>query len=180
VPYARAKADITQWAIIASLVLVLALAPSTVAGAVTSRDEPVEFLRHPIQGWRFVGTVLRASLSADLASPGAALRLAQHEWGTPTPRDQAVDRVGGDAADVVAVRVQLLYLPGSRQARVRTIDGTGSGSSSSLSARRALAWQVLGRPADGGQTATIGLIDYRTGAVLWDVRANNRKESPHT
>lgn len=154
--------------LIVALVLVLALAPAFVANSVTSPDEPVRFLSKPWIGWAFVGTVLVKSVSADAASPGAALTRAHEVWGSADSLDVAA-KVGA-ASDPVAEQVKLLYLPADTRVRVRTIDADGNHELRRIGARRALAWQVIGRWPGTDAVGTIGLIDFSTATVVWNIR----------
>ena len=166
--YTRAKPRLLHWLLITALLAVVLLAPAAVATSVTSPDEPVGFMSEPWQGWKFTGEVLRTSVSASAASPGDALEAAHRHWpaGTGSP--------GGDDT-LLVVEVALLYLPAGEEAVVTTHTGTEGGARRGLTARKPLAWQVRGYRGRSTELVTIGLIDFSTGDVLWDVRDSSKE-----
>ena len=63
---------------------------------------------------------------------------------------------------VQPVRVDLLYVPNRR-----VPIGAGSGEAM---AKGRLVWRVSGRVRPGGPVLTVGLIDFATGELTYDVR----------
>ena len=109
----------------------------------------VDFLTHPQDGWHFVIDVVSNRGSAKAGTPSAA-------------RDLAVAHFSG--SPVLPVRVDLLYLPG-RRFRVGGKQGTIT-----LPANSQLLWKVTGRTSSDGPLRTVALIEYSTGAFVYDVR----------
>src|SRR5437762_14282531 len=65
------------WGIVAVLVAgTLVYGPAELARRSTGQGEPVDFLTHPQEGWRFVADALRQIGSARAGSPAAAGALA--------------------------------------------------------------------------------------------------------
>ena len=65
------------WAVVAVLVAgTLVYGPAELARRSTGQGEPVDFLTHPQEGWRFVADALREIGSARAGSPEAAGALA--------------------------------------------------------------------------------------------------------
>jgi hypothetical protein len=138
------------WAVVAVILIGLVVyAPALLARASTAPDEPVDFLTHPQDGWRFVIDVVSDKGSAKAGTPQAA-------------RDLAVRHFSG--SPVLPVRVDLLYLP-SRRFRVGGKQGTIT-----LPANSQLLWKVTGRTSSNGPLRTVALIEYSTGAFVYDVR----------
>ena len=138
------------WAVVAVVLIGLVVyAPALLARAATAPDEPVDFLTHPQDGWRFVIDVVSDRGSAKAGTPQAA-------------RDLAVAHFSGSA--VLPVRVDLVYLPG-HQLRLGGKQGTIR-----VSANSQLLWKVTGRTSSDGPLRTVALIDYSTGAFIYDSR----------
>ena len=138
------------WAVVAVVVIGLVVyAPALLARAATAPDEPVDFLTHPQDGWQFVIDVASNHGSAKAGTPHAA-------------RDLAVRRFSG--SPVLPVRVDLLYVTG-RRFRVGGKQGTIL-----LPANTQLLWKVTGRTSSTGPLRIVALIDYSTGAFIYDVR----------
>jgi hypothetical protein len=138
------------WAVVAVVVIGLVVyAPALLARAATAPDEPVDFLTHPQDGWRFVIDVASDHGSARAGTPHAA-------------RDLAVRHFSG--SPVLPVRVDLLYVTG-RRFRVGGKQGTIL-----LPANTQLLWKVTGRTSSTGPLRIVALIDYSTGAFIYDVR----------
>jgi hypothetical protein len=137
------------WAIVVVAVAGLVIyAPALLARASTGSREPINFLTQPQQGWRFVLTAAAEIPSAHASTPGRA-------------RSLAVADFAGTA--VQPVRVDLLWVPTRRVALL------GEGSRVAT-AKAALVWAVTGREQPGGSLRTIGLIDFRSGRLTYDVR----------
>jgi hypothetical protein len=128
---------------------VVVYAPAYLARAATAPDEPVEFVSHPVQGWRFLLTAVREVPSARAPTPARARQLA-------------VEAFRGSVVE--PLRVDLLYLP-KRRIRVRARTG-----STVLTAKGTLVWKVTGRPAPDDPIRIVGLIDFASGALTYDVR----------
>ncbi|HYX83531.1 MAG TPA: hypothetical protein VE777_01050 [Gaiellales bacterium] len=136
------------WAVVAVLTAgVLVYGPAELARRSTGSGEPVDFLTHPQEGWRFVLTALDEIGSAQAGSPTRA-------------RDLAVRAFAGTSVE--PVRVDLLYVPDRRVPL-----GAGSGE---VTAKGRLVWKVSGRTRPGGPIRTVGLIDFATGELTYDVR----------
>jgi hypothetical protein len=113
------------------------------------------------QGWKFVADAVRESRGALLGDDAAALAHAQRIWARPSGR---------------ATSVRLVYFDGPFTVPVPP-GGTAPGE-----ARRAAAppgafgWVVRGH-VRGGPRQMIGLLDYSSGAVVWDIRPRLRSGS---
>ncbi len=124
--------------------------PSLVARSYTTSAQPIDFLTRPDKGWRFLYDTVRLSRNAKLGSDGAALQRARQLW----PRVEAVE---------------LVYL-----VRPVTVPVVTGGLTPPLRARRvrplsSLTWFVPGR-IGGRPRQVVGLVDYRSGRVIWDLR----------
>jgi hypothetical protein len=136
------------WAVVAVLVAAtLVYGPAELARRSTGQGEPVDFLTHPQEGWRFVADALREIGSARAGSPEAAGALAARAFSGTT---------------VQPVRVDLLYVPDRR------VD-LGAGSDEATAKGR-LVWRVSGRVRPGGPVQTVGLIDFASGELTYDAR----------
>jgi hypothetical protein len=153
-----------HWIAIVVLALIVFCAPAVVAQTVTSPSEPLSFLARPWTGWTFAGSVLVDSFSAKASSPGSALRAARRAFqphahapgvATPDPQPRAV---------------QLLYLPGSTKVTIETELG-GKRRHERVDPPHPLVWLVLGRVGSDGSDSSIGLLDFTTGHLVWDVRS---------
>lgn len=160
----RARTGLLQWATILALLAAIFFAPALVAWSVTAKAEPVRFLQRPWHGWAFAATVLRASVSAEAASPGAALSRAERAWSGTARGSGAVE----------PVEVQLLYLPGASRARFEAVDARGNMRPVTKGSSRPLVWLVLGRPAGHTAVGVIGLLDFESGDVIWDTRTSSK------
>jgi len=136
------------WAVVAVLVAAtLVYGPAELARRSTGQGEPVNFLTHPQEGWRFVLDAFGQIGSARAGSPEAAGRLAASAFSGTT---------------VQPVRGDLLYVPDRRVP-------LGKGSDEATAKGR-LVWRVSGRTRPGGPVQTVGLIDFATGELTYDVR----------
>ena len=136
------------WGIVAVLIAgTLVYGPAELARRSTRQGEPVDFLTHPQEGWRFVADALRQIGAARAGSPESAGELAARAFSGTT---------------VQPVRVDLLYVPDRRVP-------VGAGSSEATAKGR-LVWRVSGRVPPGGPVQTLGLIDFTTGELTYDVR----------
>lgn len=138
--------------VVAGAVLV-AWIPSFVATAYA--EEPAsEYLANPVEGWAFLWDAITASRTARLGTPDAAMQQATQVWAGPP---------------AVASDVSLKTIPAEWAVPVAT-GGTAPAPARAV-ARPAneLNWVVSGR-VTGGPEQVIGLLDYRTGRVVWDIR----------
>ncbi len=135
--------------VIVALLGALVYLPAYLARASTAQHGSIDFLTHPQDGWRFMLDATQDVPGARAGDPAAARRLAI-----------AAFRSGG----AQAVRVDLLFLP-DRWTEV----GIGQGTRR-LATNATLVWRVTGRTRPGGPLRTIGLIDMRSGDLLYDAR----------
>jgi len=129
-------------------------APSLVARWYTTPAQPIDFMTRPDKGWRFLYDAVRLSRDPKLGSEGPALDTAKRIWRG-------------------AEGVELVYLE-----RPVTIPVPAGGLAPSARARfvrprSRFTWFVTGR-VGGRPRQIIGLLDYRTGRVLWDLRRVER------
>jgi hypothetical protein len=138
------------WAVLAVLVAgVLFYGPAYLAREATAASGPVDFLARPQEGWRFLFEVVPAIDDARAGSPGAARALATRSF---------------RGSSVQPVRVELLYLPD------RVLARAGRKGTRGIEANATLVWKVTGRTRPGGRLRLVGLIDFRTGELVYDVR----------
>jgi hypothetical protein len=135
------------WGIIAVLAAaVLVYGPAELARRATGPGEPVSFLTQPQQGWSFMLDALDAVGSAKAGSPASAKALAVRAFA---------------GTSVLPERVDLLYVP-----NLRVPMGAGTPP---LVAKAKLVWRVSGQTRPGGPVRTVGLLDFRTGRLTYDV-----------
>lgn len=139
--------------LIAGGAVVAVWAPSFVATAYTG--EPAStYLRNPASGWAFMWEAVTASRNPRLGTADAAMLQASQVWAGPP---------------AVASDVALKAIPDQWTVPVP------AGGAHALPSRRAAApgdelnWVVSGH-VKGGPEQVIGLLDYRTGRVEWDIR----------
>lgn len=138
------------WAFLLVLVTGAVLyGPAELAQHSTAADEPVSFLSHPIEGWKFVLTAARERPGAVAGTPAEARQIALRTFDDGTLRP---------------TRVDLLWLP-DRRVRLRTLQGNEE-----LATKSQLLWKVTGRRGRNGPNVTVGLIDLATGRVIYDGR----------
>jgi hypothetical protein len=111
------------------------------------------------RGWEFVYQAVRLSRGARLGTDEQALQTARQVWAGPPAIARAVDLVYMDGPFVVPVpEGGLAPPPGDRVARPSS----------------RLGWVVEGTTFDGRSPRAvrqmIGLLDYRSGRVSWDIR----------
>ena len=142
------------WAFLAVAVLGLVVyLPAELARRSTGPGEPVDFLSHPLEGWRFVAAVARERSGAAAGTPSAARAIALRTFDDGRLRPQ---------------RVALLWLP-DRRIEVRTLQGSAVVSTNSR-----LVWKVTGRRGRDGPDVAVGLIDFASGKVIYDGRVAER------
>ena len=128
--------------------------PSLVARSYSTSAQPIDFLSRPDKGWRFLYDTVRLSRHAKLGSDAPALQRARQVW----PRIEDVE---------------LVYL-----VRPVTVPVATGGLAAPLNARLVrprsrLTWFVYGR-LGGRPRQIIGLLDYRSGRIIWDLRRVTR------
>ncbi len=126
-------------------------APSFIAQTYVSDAQPISFLTRPDKGWRFLADSARISRRAKLGTEGAALSTAKRFW----RRTSKVELVYLERPVTIPVP------PGGLRPPTRTL---------TVRPRSRLTWFVHGRIGPRANQI-IGLIDYRSGRVIWDVRA---------
>jgi hypothetical protein len=140
------------WAFVAVLVLgVVVYLPAELARRSTGPGEPVNFLSHPLEGWRFVIAVARDRDGAAAGTPAAARGIALRTFDDGRLRPE---------------RVSLLWLPDERVA-LRTLQGSAVVPTNSR-----LVWKVTGRRGPRGPDVAVGLIDFASGKVIYDGRVD--------
>ncbi|MGN6379130.1 MAG: hypothetical protein ACTHNU_09285 [Gaiellales bacterium] len=138
------------WAVLAlALAGVIIYAPAEWARSATGPHEPVDFLTRPQEGWRFMLDAAFAIPSAKAATPAEARKLAVRDFA---------------GTSVTPTRVDLLWVP---NLRVRLV---GGGGSRVVTAKARMVWMVTGRTRPQGPLRTVGLIDYSSGDLTYDVR----------
>ncbi len=137
------------WAFVAVALAGIAIyLPAELARRATATDEPVSFLSHPVDGWRFLIEVT-GSGGAAAGSPGQARTIALRAFDDGRLRPAAVS---------------LLWLP-DRHVRLSTMQG-----SRDLTTNSRLVWNVTGRVGTGDRLVTVGMIDFASGKVIYDGR----------
>ncbi|MGE3138161.1 MAG: hypothetical protein AB7I08_03870 [Thermoleophilia bacterium] len=137
------------------MVLVIAVAPALVAQRFTDGPGGAEVGNARLdQGWEFLYHAVRESRGARLGSEDFALARARAAWAGPP---------------AVAEDVELVYMDGPFDVPVPP-----EGTPPPESRRRAeplsrLGWVVQGR-VRGGPRQMIGLLDYGSGRVAWNIR----------
>jgi hypothetical protein len=138
------------WAFLAVAVLgVVVYLPAELARRSTGPGEPVDFLSHPLEGWRFLAAVARERGDAAAGTPAGARAIALRTFDDGRLRPEWVS---------------LLWLP-DRSIRLRTLQGTAVVPTNSR-----LVWKVTGRRGPRGPDVTVGLIDFASGKVTYDGR----------
>jgi hypothetical protein len=111
------------------------------------------------RGWEFVYQAVRLSRGARLGDDEQALQTARQVWAGPPALAQSVDLVYMDGPFAVPVPEGGLSPPPGRRTAVPA---------------SRLGWVVEGTTFDGrsprGVRQMIGLLDYRSGQVTWDIR----------
>lgn len=140
-------------ALIAGGAVVALWAPSLVATAYA--EEPAStYLANPVAGWAFLWEAVTASRNPRLGTGDAAMVQASQVWAGPP---------------AVATDVSLKAIAAPWDVPVP------AGGTAPIAARdqarpaHELNWVVTGR-VRGGPPQVIGLLDYRSGRVAWDIR----------
>jgi hypothetical protein len=138
------------WAFLLVLVTgAVVYGPAELAQHSTAADEPVSFLSHPLEGWKFMLTAARERPDAVAGTPAEARQIALRTFDDGTLRP---------------TRVDLLWLP-DRRVQLRTLQGNRM-----LTTNSQLLWKVTGHRGQNGPNVTVGLIDLATGRVIYDGR----------
>lgn len=106
------------------------------------------------RGWQFVYQAVRLSRGARLGSEGAAKSEARRRWA---------------GAPAVAASVRLTYLDGPFTVPVPPGGVAPHPRERVARPESPLGWAVRGS-VRGGPSQMIGLLDYRSGHVAWDIR----------
>ena len=140
-------------ALIAAGVVVVAWIPSLIATAYA--EEPASaYLENPAQGWAFLWEAVTASRNPRLGTSDAAMQQASQVWA---------------GAPAVASDVSLKAIPDGWDVPVPPGGTTPAAARAEANPADELNWVVSGRVM-GGPEQVIGLLDYRTGRVAWDIR----------
>ncbi len=143
----------TRVALIAGAAVVIAWIPSFVATAYSVQPAG-EVLANPANGWAFLWDSVTASRNPRLGTPDVAMQEAAQLWaGSPA----------------VAADVSLKSLPSPWTVPVPDGGAHPRAGHDVVAPADPLQWVVQGR-VNGGPDQVIGLLDYRTGRVVWDIR----------
>ena len=130
--------------------------PSLVAFRYTAPPENVAFLYEPWTSWSFAYTALTVPGDAELKTSGEALREAEKTW-------------PGPMIDVHEVRVLFLH---EGEPYTFTHDVNGREITTTVTPTYDFVWQVRGKIGKTQSDTVLGLLDYRNGDVLYDVRSD--------
>lgn len=147
------------WASVAlAAAIVVFYFPSLLAYRYTADSQSGGFLTHPWRSWDFLFTALTVPSDSRLKTSGTAMRKAEELF---------------DKSKVGVVQVRLLFLPAHRSytftqrlgARVIT---------TRITPPYRFVWQVEGtvHVISGSPLLVVMLLDYRSGAVLYDIASD--------
>ena len=142
--------------------VVVFLFPAFVAFRYTAASQRMEFVRQPWRGWSFAFAAVAVPGGSDLKTSGMALRKA----------DWAFDGTSIDPREV-----QLLFVPaGAPYTFTHQVDGRSV--TSTITPTYKFVWQVEGvvETTPGGEETVVGMLDYRNGHLLYDIRDDLRPE----
>lgn len=140
-------------ALIVAGAVVVAWIPSFIATAYA--EEPAsEYLANPASGWAFLWEAVTASRNPRLGTADAAMQQAAQVWA---------------GAPAVASDVSLRAIPAEWTVPVAAGGTAPAPARAEARPEDELNWVVSGRVKDGPEQV-IGLLDYRTGRVEWDIR----------
>lgn len=140
-------------AVLAGAVVVAAWTPSFIATAY-AEGTASEYLANPARGWGFLWESVTASRNPRLGTAEAAMQEAGQVWaGQPAVAD-----------DVSLKAIPSPWAIPVPQGGVAPAAGRGV-----VRPADELQWVVEGS-VEGGPDQVIGLLDYRTGRVTWDIR----------
>ena len=143
------------WTVAVAVVAALAWAPVVIADHLADGPGGAEVGRARLdRGWEFVYHAVRLSRGAQLGTGDSALERARERWAGPP---------------AVAQSVRLVYMDGPF-----TVPVPEGGAQPEPERRTAvplsrLGWVVRG-PVRGGPEQVIGVLDYASGRVAWDIR----------
>ena len=140
-------------AVIAGAVVVAAWIPSFIATAYAEAPAR-EYLANPAKGWAFLWEAVTASRNPRLGTADAAMQAASQVWaGQPA--------VAEDVTLKAILSPWAIPVPAGGVAPAPGRDVVRPDDE--------LQWVVQGS-VEGGPDQVIGLLDYRTGRVAWDIR----------
>jgi hypothetical protein len=143
-------------AVVVVIAVIVFLLPAFVAFRYTAPEQRGQFLTRPWRGWSFAYAALAVPTHSQLKTSGMALRKA--DW---IYKGTVVD----------PQEVQLLFVP---KAKPYTFTHTVAGHAvtSTITPSYRFVWQVWGviDTAPQHTRTMVGLLDYKTGRVLYDVR----------
>ncbi|MFM8828250.1 MAG: hypothetical protein ACKOGE_03075 [Actinomycetota bacterium] len=140
-------------ALIVAGAVVVAWIPSFIATAYA--EEPAsEYLANPASGWAFLWEAVTASRNPRRGTSAAAMQQAEQVWA---------------GAPAVAGDVSLKAIPDEWTVPVPPGGVAPAAARAEARPDDELNWVVSGRVM-GGPEQVIGLLDYRTGRVEWDIR----------
>jgi hypothetical protein len=140
-------------AVIAGAAVVALWIPSFIATAYAEVPAS-DYLANPAKGWDFLWEAVTASRNPRLGTADAALQEATQVW-------------AGQPA--VASDVSLKVIPSPWDIPVPTGGVAPAAGHDVATPSDELQWVVTGS-VEGGPDQVIGLLDYRTGRVAWDIR----------
>ncbi len=159
----RPRRSLRRWiGAVVLLGVLLALLPALVAYRYTSPVQRGEFVSHPWRGWSFVVAALGVPGDSALKTSGEALRKA--DW---LFRGSVVE----------PVEVQLLFVTAD-EPYAFTQEVAGRTARAEVTPSYRFIWEVRGTvpkglaPGAPRAVAVVALLDYETGRLLYDVRAD--------
>lgn len=143
------------WTILVTCVVVVVFYfPSLVAFRYTAPPQNVTFLYKPWRSWSFAYTALTVPGDAKLKTSGEALRAAKRIWPGPSP---SVDEV------------RVLFVEEGQPYEFTHAVG-GAEVTTTIVPPYDFVWEVRGTVGRGNDENIVGLLDYRSGDMLYDVR----------
>lgn len=130
-------------------------APGLLATQYTSGRSSPDYLVEPWQGWHFLYAATTLAIDADLNTSALAIEAAKKRFNDPV----------GESGGARVLRVRLVFADG------QDVPVTGT----SVRTPKTLSWEVVGR-LDGRDDVLLALLDYSTGATLWE---DGRLNAPH-
>jgi hypothetical protein len=140
-------------AVIAGAAVVALWVPSLIATAY-AEVPAADYVANPAKGWAFLWESVTASRNPRLGTADAALQEATQVWA---------------GAPAVASDVALKAIPSPWEIPVPAGATAPAAGRDVVTPQDELQWVVTGSVADGPEQV-IGLLDYRTGRVAWDIR----------
>lgn len=137
--------------------------PTVIAHQYADSPGGVEVNRARVdQGWSFIVDAVRESRGASLGEGRQALERARQIWSRPSAR---------------AVATELTWLAGPFVVPVPAGGNTPPATRRTARPTSPFGWVVWGH-VRGGERQMIGLLDYHSGAVNWDIRPRLRSSQP--